>query len=57
MTPLPRLMRGEPLISIADARDDDGYRESERYRRLIDLGGARALLAVPLRKDDALLVV
>ena len=56
-TPLPRLMRGERLVNLADAMDDDGYRESGRYRELVDLGGARALLAVPLRKDDALLGV
>jgi PAS domain S-box-containing protein len=56
-TPLARLMRGEGLIHLADARDDDGYRDVERYRKIVDAGAARALLVVPLKKDDALLGV
>ena len=50
-------MRGEGLIHLADARDDDGYRDVERYRKLIDASAARALLVVPLKRDDALLGV
>jgi GAF domain-containing protein len=50
-TPVPRLMRGERFVHLADARADDGYHDSDRYRQLIDLAGARTLLAVPLRKE------
>ena len=58
-TPVPQLMRGERFVHLADARADDGYHDSDRYRQLIDLAGARTLLAVPLRKekDDVLLGV
>jgi len=54
-SPIPRLIRGERLIHLPDATADDSYQNSERYRQLIDVAGARALLAVPLRKDGALL--
>jgi len=52
-------MRGERFVHLADARADDGYHDSDRYRQLIDLAGARTLLAVPLRKEkeDVLLGV
>jgi two-component system, NtrC family, sensor kinase len=51
-----RLLRGEPLVHIADAAEDKAYRSADPVRRaLVDQGGARALLGVPLRKDDALL--
>jgi GAF domain-containing protein len=54
-SPIPRLMRDEPLIHLPDATDDPMYRAYERYRRLIDAAGLRTLLVVPLRKEDALL--
>jgi GAF domain-containing protein len=54
-SPLPRLMRGEPLIHLPDATDDPMYRAYERYRRLIDAAGSRTLLVVPLRKQGAVL--
>jgi two-component system NtrC family sensor kinase len=50
------MMRGAPLVHVLDAADSDGYRMGEPLRRtLVDMGGARTLLAVPLRKDDAFL--
>jgi GAF domain-containing protein len=54
-TPLCRLSRGDPLVHLADAREDDGYRDTPAYRRLIDAAGARTVLLVPLRKDGVLL--
>jgi signal transduction histidine kinase/transcriptional regulator with GAF, ATPase, and Fis domain len=48
-----RLSRGE-IVHLRDASVDDGTRKSEQYHRLVELAGARSLVAVPLRKDDVL---
>ena len=43
-------------MHIADVRDDELYRIGEPTRvSLVDLGGARTVLTVPLRKDESLL--
>jgi GAF domain-containing protein len=48
-----RLLRGEPIVEITDLLESDAYRKGEPNRRaLVDLGGARCLLAVPLLKDE-----
>ncbi|HEX5319619.1 MAG TPA: GAF domain-containing protein, partial [Stellaceae bacterium] len=52
-SPIPRVMRGEPYVHVVDATAEPDYRNIERYRRVIDAGGGRTLLIVPLRKDDA----
>jgi two-component system, NtrC family, sensor kinase len=48
-----RLLQGEPIVEITDLLDSDAYRKGEPNRRaLVELGGARCLLAVPLLKDE-----
>ena len=50
-----RLLAGEPLLHIADLQAEDAYQRGEANRRaLVDLGGARTSLMVPLRKDGAM---
>ena len=47
-----RLLRGEPIVEITDLLESDAYRKGEPNRRaLVELGGARCLLAVPLLKS------
>jgi GAF domain-containing protein/3-mercaptopyruvate sulfurtransferase SseA len=52
---LDRLLRGEPFANIADVTAERAYRGHADGSNLIQTGGARALLAVPLRKDEVLL--
>jgi two-component system, NtrC family, sensor kinase len=48
-----RLLQGEPIVEIPDLRESDAYRRGEPNRRaLVDLGGARSILAVALLKND-----
>jgi GAF domain-containing protein len=48
-----RLLQGEPIVEITDLAESEAYREGDPNRRaLVDLGGARSVLAVPLLKDD-----
>jgi PAS domain S-box-containing protein len=51
-----RLLAGERLVHAVDLKDEDAYRNGDPNRlALVDLGGARTGLTMPLRKDDALL--
>jgi len=51
-----RILTGEPVIHVADVKDDDLYRGGDPHRRaLVDLGGARTFLSVTLIKDRAVL--
>ncbi len=48
-----RLLRGEPVVHIADVKEDKAFAAGNSLRRsLVELGGGRTLLAVPLRKDE-----
>ncbi|MEK9282104.1 MULTISPECIES: GAF domain-containing protein [unclassified Bradyrhizobium] len=48
-----RLLKGEAFVEIADLLESEAYRSGEPNRRaLVDLGGARCVLAVPLLKDE-----
>src|SRR5205823_4656864 len=50
-----RLLRGEPIVHIADIVEDLPYRSAHRLRRILLDAGGRTLLAVPLRKEGAFL--
>jgi class 3 adenylate cyclase/putative methionine-R-sulfoxide reductase with GAF domain len=54
---MARLVNGEPIIHVADARDASYGNAPPPLRHFIDAARARTLLWVPLRKDDALLGV
>ena len=58
-SPLTRLMRGEKVIHLADASADDSYRNTTppEIQELVEFGGLRTLLMVPLRTDNAFLGV
>ena len=48
-----RLLHGEPLVHNIDLASEEPYRSGDPGRRaLVDLGGARTALQVPLRKED-----
>jgi len=52
-----RIRAGEPFVHVLDVKDDDRYRSGEdpQRRAIVDLGGARTYLVVPLKRDDQLL--
>jgi hypothetical protein len=51
-----RILQGESLVHVPDLAAEVAYRAGEPNRRaLVDLGGARAALLVPLRKGNTVL--
>jgi GAF domain-containing protein len=55
-TALGQILAGAAYGHVTDVRRAEGYGEDNRAgRALIELGGARTLLGVPLRKDGVLL--
>src|SRR6201988_2607831 len=51
-----RVRKGEPFIHTLDLKAERFYEGGEPQRRaIVDLGGARTLLAVPLMRDQAVL--
>jgi GAF domain-containing protein len=49
-----RMRAGAPFVHVVDLKDDERYRSgSDPHRRaMVDLGGARTMLHVPLRRGD-----
>jgi signal transduction histidine kinase len=53
---LGSFVRGATILSVVDLKDTDAYRSGDTHRRaLVDLGGGRSLLGIPLRTDEQLL--
>ena len=53
--PLARLARSKQVVHVLDARTEPGYlRRYPPFLPLIDVGGARTLLLVPVLKEDVL---
>src|SRR6516162_2348403 len=50
-----RLAQRAPLVHLLDAKEDDAYPSVPSRQALVDLGGARTVLLVPLRQDERLL--
>ena len=51
-----RIREGARVVHIADVKDDELYRMGDPTRvSLVDIGGARTVLTVALRKDESLL--
>jgi hypothetical protein len=50
------VLRGERFVQFTDMKDDEAYRSGANpaHRAMVDLGGARTGLIVPLCKDGAL---
>src|SRR5215467_10563569 len=54
-TPLGRIRHGEPLVHIADLREEDVFRTVPEIRQMAEISRGRSVLAVALRRDEALL--
>src|SRR5215472_12867504 len=54
-TPGGRLLSGEQVVHIVDAKEDPAYLSRPRYREMVDIENCRTFVAVGLHKDSALL--
>jgi GAF domain-containing protein len=54
-TPIDRMSRGERFVHVPDVTAVPQYIASNTSRAYVELGGARTLLVVPLRKDGTVL--
>jgi GAF domain-containing protein len=54
-TALGRIRGGERLVHIADIRKDDAFEAVSAIRQVTEVSGARSVLTVALRRDEALL--
>jgi GAF domain-containing protein len=55
-SPAALVAQGAPYVHISDLKNDDFYRSGEvRRRAIVDLGGIRTGLTVPMRRDNVLL--
>jgi GAF domain-containing protein len=53
--PLARLIRTKQLVHVLDAREEPGYiRRYPPFVPMIEIGGARTMLLVPMLKEDVL---
>ena len=53
--PLARLIRTKQLVHVLDAREEPGYiRRYPPFVPMIEIGGARTMLLVPILKEDVL---
>jgi GAF domain-containing protein len=50
-----RIVKGEPIVHVADRRDEPAYRSNHTFRELVDSSGIRASLSVALCKGETLL--
>lgn len=53
--PVSRYLRGENVIHMPDTTQSEEYWTDQRFRSMVDSGGARAMLGAALRRDGALL--
>jgi GAF domain-containing protein len=54
-TPVGRALRGEAVVHIIDAREEEIYRSNEGFREQADMGRFRSMLVVGLRREDTFL--
>ena len=54
-SPLGEAILHRRLVHVVDAREHEAYKILPAYREIMDRGGVRTLLHVPLRKGDELL--
>jgi GAF domain-containing protein len=51
-TPVSRLLQGERIMHIPDAKELQSYHDVPLYRQIVDISGARTVLSVALRQDN-----